>query len=289
MKLCISQATTMSSSFEADLDAYALAGWSAVEFWLTKLEAFAHGRPVAEARTMLADRGLHAVAAAAQGGLLLSAGDERTTHWDLFRRRLGLLAELQVPTLVVAVDFAREVAGEDYARAVESLAEAAELARPAGVRLALEFQKTSHFCASLDTALALIAQAGAANLGVCLDLFHYYTGPSKFEDLGYLTPANLAWVQVCDLSGVPRELAGDSDRILPGDGDFQLDPIFDHLAAIGYDGFLSLEVNNPMLWSVPAERLADAGLRAMTRALGSRTPAAPAPDPSPTSSSRGVS
>ncbi len=285
MKLCISQATTLSTAFEADLDAYALAGWSAVELWLTKLEAFLHGKEIGEARTLLDARGLTAVGAAAQGGLLLSQGEERITHWDLFRRRLEVLATLEVPTLIVAVDFAREVAGEDYARGVDSLVEAAGLARSAGIKLAIEFQKTSRFCASLDTALALIAQAGDDNLGVCLDLFHYYTGPSKFEDLGYLTSANLAWVQISDLSGVPRELAGDSDRILPGDGDFQLDPILDHLASIGYDGWLSLEVNNPQLWAVPPDRLADAGLRAMTRTLGNRTSVRP---DSP-SSSRGSS
>lgn len=275
MKPCISQATTMSTPFEADLDAYALAGWTDVELWLTKLEAFAAGKPTDAARALLDERGLRAVAAASQGGLLLSTGDERAAHWDLFRRRLDLLNAVGVSTLVVAVDYAPEATDADYARAVASLVEAGGLAREAGVRLALEFQKSSRLCASLDTAIALVSQANSAAIGICLDLFHYYTGPSKFEDLGYLTPANLAWVQVCDLSGVPRELAADGDRILPGEGDFQLDPILDHLAAIGYDGHLSLEVNNPMLWSVPAERLADAGLLAMRRAIGGRV-AAPA-------------
>ena len=281
MKLCISQATTMSTTFEADLNAYALAGWSDVELWLTKLEAFLAGRSPGEARALLDARGLRAVAAAAQGGLLLSTGEERTIHWDLFRRRLDLLATLEVPTLVVEVDYTRDVTGADYGRAVEALGEAARLASGAGVRLALEFQKTSRFCASLDTAIALVAQANSPALGICLDLFHYYTGPSKFEDLGYLTPANLAWVQLCDLSGIPRELAGDGDRILPGEGDFQLDPIIDQLAAISYAGHLSLEVNNPQLWAVPPDRLADAGLRAMTRTLGSRTPVGPDPSSVP--------
>ena len=275
MKPCISQATTMSTPFEADLDAYSLAGWTDVELWLTKLEAFAAGKPTDAARAFLDERGLRAVAAASQGGLLLSTGEERAAHWDLFRRRLDLLQAVGVGTLVVAVDYAPEATEADYARAVASLAEAGSLAAAAGVRLALEFQKSSKFCASLDTAIALVAQANSAAVGICLDLFHYYTGPSKFEDLGYLSPANLAWVQVCDLSGVPRELAGDGDRILPGEGDFQLDPILDHLAAIGYGGHLSLEVNNPMLWSVPAERLADAGLMALNRAIGGRV-AAPA-------------
>jgi sugar phosphate isomerase/epimerase len=201
---------------------------------------------------------------------LLSSGAARQQHWAHYRRRLEVLAELRVPTLVVVADFASEPAPEDYGRASAALAEAAEVARPFGVRLALEFQKTARFCASLDTTLALIAQSGAAGVGVCLDLFHYYTGPSKFEDLAYLSPENLAWVQVCDLSGTPRELAGDADRILPGDGDFQIGPILDHLARVGYAGHVSLEVLNPQLWQIPADRVAAVGLQALRRVLGAR-------------------
>lgn len=271
MKPCISQATTLSTPFEADLSSYARAGWTAVEIWLTKLEAFLQTHPIAEARARLLEHGLTPVASASQGGLLLSQGAEREAHWDHFRRRLAILGEMEVPILVVAADFAREPAPEDYARATEALAEAAETARGFGVHLALEFQKSARFCASLDTTLALIAQSGAENLGVCLDLFHYYTGPSKFEDLAYVSRENLAWVQVSDLSGTPRELAGDSDRILPGEGDFQLGPIFDHLDRLGYDGYVSLEVLNPQLWRIPADRVADAGYQAICRVLGPRS------------------
>jgi len=284
MTPCISQATTLSTPFEEDLDAYAMAGWTAVELWLTKLETYLEGHAVADAKAALESRGIKAVAAASQGGLLLSRDAEREAHWDLFRRRLALLEALEVPTLVVAVDFVRELVAEDYGRAASALVEAAELARGSGVKLALEFQKGAKFCASLDTTLALIAQSEAENLGVCLDLFHYYTGPSKFEDLAYLTRENLAWVQLCDLSGVPRELAGDADRIFPGEGDFQIDPILDHLASIGYDGFLSLEVLNPQLWAIPPERVANAGRQAMDRVLERRHSAG-----RPRPSTRGVS
>ena len=70
-------------------------------------------------------------------------------------------------------------------------------------------------------------------------------------------------MQFCDLSGTPRELAGDSDRILPGEGDFQLGPIVEHLGRIGYDGHVSLEVLNPHLWQVSADRVADLGRQAL--------------------------
>jgi sugar phosphate isomerase/epimerase len=270
MKACISQVTTLNEPFEADLESYARSGWRAVELWLTKLERFLEGHEVGEVRRRLDDLGLAAAGASQQGGLLLSEGAERQAHWDHFRRRLGVLQALGTGTLVIVPDFAREPAGGDLSRAIASLAEAAELAGRHGVRLALEFQKSARFCASLDTAVALAAQAESAHVGVCLDAFHYYTGPSKFEDLGYLTPDLLAWVQLCDLTGTPRELAGDADRILPGDGDFALDPILDHLHAIGYDGHASVEVMNPNLWAIPGDRVADVALRAIERTLGSR-------------------
>jgi sugar phosphate isomerase/epimerase len=268
MKPCISQATTLGTPFEADLTAFARAGWPAVELWLTKLETYLEGHSVAEAKGLIEGQGLTPAAAAAQGGLLLSRGAEREAHWEHFQRRLDLLAALGVPTLIVVADFNRDLTPDDYPRAAASLAEAAELAGRAGVRLALEFQKAARFCASLDTTLALILQSGAAGVGVCLDLFHYYTGPSKFEDLAYLNPGNLAWVQACDLAGTPRELATDGDRILPGEGDFQIGPILDQLGAAGYQGYVSLEVLNPQLWQIAADRVADLGYQALCRTLG---------------------
>jgi 2-keto-myo-inositol isomerase len=262
---CISQATTLSTPFEVDLPAFARAGWPAVEIWLTKLETYLQSHSIAEARAIFEDNQIVPAGAASQGGLLLSVGDARAAHWDHFKRRLEILQALNVRTLVISADFTNEPSPDDFMRASASLIEAGELAGLHKVSLALEFQKSAKFCASLDTTLALIAQSEAANVGVCLDLFHYYTGPSKFEDLAYLTRENLKWVQVCDLSGTPRELAGDSDRILPGDGDFQIGPILEHLARIGYDQFVSLELLNPQLWPVAAPAVADAGLRSISR------------------------
>jgi 2-keto-myo-inositol isomerase len=269
MKPCISQATTLNNPFEADPAVYGRAGWTSVELWLTKLESFLRNHSPAEALALLESSGLKPVAGASQGGLLLSQGAERVAHWDHFRRRLALLGQMRVPTLIVTPDFVRQPSIEEYAQAAASLGEAAELAASFGVRIALEFQKSSPICACLETAIALIAQSGADNAGVCFDVFHYYTGPSKFEDLAYLSPRNLAWVHVCDVSGTPRELAGDGDRILPGEGDFQLAPIIEHLGRIGYDGYVSLEVLNPQLWQVAADRVADLGHRALRRVLGS--------------------
>jgi len=56
-----------------------------------------------------------------------------------------------------------------------------------------------------------------------------FVGPSRLSDLAYLDRDKLFHVQLCDLADVPCELARDSDRILPGDGDIPLGPIIRRL------------------------------------------------------------
>jgi 4-hydroxyphenylpyruvate dioxygenase len=267
MKPCISEATTLPSTFEEDVRAYSDAGCSALEVWLTKLETHLESHSLADTRKLLEERHMQLAAASYQGGLLLSQGEQRKAHYDHFRRRLELCQQLGIPTLLVVADFVETVDATALGRAVVSLKQAAQWAGGFGVRLGLEFRASSRFCASLDTALALIAQCGEPNIGVNLDVFHYYTGPSKFEDLGLLTPQNVAFVQLSDVAGVPRELAADADRVLPGDGDFRLAPILAQLRRIGYDGWVSLELMNPFLWKTKATSVVELGLSALRRLL----------------------
>src|SRR5436309_3904872 len=265
MKPCISEATTLPCTFAEDVATYADAGIGAMEVWLTKLETHLAKHSAADTRKLLEDRQMTLAAASYQGGLLLSQGEQRKAHFDDLKRRLDLCQAFAIHTLLVAADYAGKVDAVALQRAVVSLKQAAQWAAAFNVRLALEPRAAPAFPASLDTALALVAACGEANVGVALDVFHYYTGPSKAEDLELLTPANLAFVQVCDLAGVPREVATDSDRILPGDGDLKLAPIMDRLAAIGYDGWVSLEVMNPTLWQTKPHQVAELGAAAVRR------------------------
>ncbi|HEX4149123.1 MAG TPA: sugar phosphate isomerase/epimerase, partial [Pirellulales bacterium] len=145
---------------------------------------------------------------------------------------------------------------------------AAQAAGEQGLRLALEFQAHSTLGNNLQTAAALVGDVASPQLGLCLDVFHYYAGPSKFEDLAYLSPANLFHVQFSDLTDVARETATDGDRILPGDGDFQLGPIVEALTAIGYADYVSVELMNPQIWQVPARQFGEIAMTALRKVLG---------------------
>lgn len=255
----------MPTPLAADLDALAETDVRAVEIWLTKLESFLKDHSIEQARELFAKKQVTPVAASYQGGLLLSHGEARKAHFDHFRYRLDICEALGIPIMVVVADFVQKPDAESLERAVISLKQAGQWAAGSKVKLALEFRAGHSFCTSLDTAVQLISLCGEPNVGICLDAFHYATGPSKSEDLELLTPQNLTFVQLCDVAGVPRELATDSDRVMPGEGDFRLDRIVDHLLAIDYQGWVSLELFNPILWSVKPTQVVELGMKAMRR------------------------
>lgn len=272
MTPCFSGASTMPATFAEDVAACAAGGFAVLEVWLTKLEIHLQSASALDTRKLLADSGVRPAAGAYQGGLLLSQGDARRAHFDHFRRRLEMCEAVGIPLMILAPDFRQAIQPQDLQRAVVSLTQAAQWAAGFGVRLALEFRAGETFCTNLETAVRLAAACGEPNVGINLDVFHFQTGPSKFDDLDLLSPANLAFVQVCDLAGVPRELAVDADRVLPGDGDLPLVNIIAKLGALGYNGELSLELMNPTLWQVKPSQLAQIGSAAMQQLLASSLP-----------------
>jgi sugar phosphate isomerase/epimerase len=270
MKAAVSQVCSLESPFEKDFEDYAVGGCTAIELWVGKLDQYLAARSVADVLSLLKQHQVKAPVASFQGGLLASQGEFRREHWNSFSRRLEQLASLGVETLVLAADVPAPFDEQALARVQVSLKQAATEAPKHGVRLALEFQAHSVFINNLQTAAALVAEVSSPWLGICFDAFHYYVGPSKFEDLVYLSSENLFHVQFCDLAGNARELVTDADRVLPGDGDFELAAIAAHLRQIGYAGYVSVEVMNPQIWRIPARQVGEISLSALTRILDSQ-------------------
>jgi len=263
----LSQVCCLNSPFDRDLEDSAAAGCSSVEVWLTKLETYLQTHAITDVRYWLEKTKLLLPAASFQGGLLASQGEARREAWELFARRLILCKELGIGTIVVACDVPPPLTQQTIERVQLSLVQVAQEAGKVGLRAAIEFQATSSFGNNLQTIAALVGDINSPHLGICLDAFHWHVGPSKTEDLEYLTTDNLFHVQLSDLADTPRELARDSDRILPGDGDLPLTQLIQHLRRIDYRGCVSIELMNPQLWQVPALQVADAGMAALRRLL----------------------
>jgi 2-keto-myo-inositol isomerase len=268
MTPALSQVCTLHSPFEKDIEDFAAGQCRAVEVWLTKLETFLQSHSLDDVRKVLDANEATLPVASFQGGLLISQGDARREHWQHFGERLKLCHDLQIRTLVVAGDVNSPIGEQDYERLCVSLAEAAKQAQERGVRLALEFQPRAVYPNNLQSAAALVEQIGNPSLGLCLDALYFFTGPSKESDLAYLSPANLFHVQLCDIAGQPREFCADSDRILPGDGDFPLDIIVKRLREIDYGGCVSVELMNPSIWQIPARQFGEMAMTALRKVLG---------------------
>ncbi len=264
----LSQVCTLGAPFELDVADYAAGACPAIEVWLGKLETYLQTHTPDDVRRLLDEHRLSAPVASYQGGLLASQAEARREHWQHFARRLELCRDLKIETLVLAADVPAPLDQPTIDRVQHSLREAAAQAGEAGVRLALEFQAGSAIGNNLQTAVALVEECGHPALGICFDLFHFYTGPSKPEDLDLLYSDNLFHVQLCDLADASRELATDADRILPGDGDIPTAALLDRLHEIDYRGCVSVELMNPQIWQIPPLQFGEIAITALRKLLG---------------------
>ena len=250
------------------LEDYEAARCDAVDLWLGHADSFLERHDVASLRDRLATHGISPVAASFQGGLLTSQGDARREHWRHFEGRLAVCRDLGIPVLVVAGDAFGPLTPQDLGRLTASLVEAAKRAADAGVRLALEFDSRASFPNNLQSAVAVVEEVRSPALGLCLDWFHFTVGPSKPLDLGLLSPETLAHVQLSDIADVPREMATDADRILPGEGSSPPDDLIQRLRDIGYEGSIAIELHNPALWRVSPRQFGEIATTSLRRLLG---------------------
>ncbi len=215
----LSQVCSLSSPFEKDLEDYAAGHVTSVEPGSAQAGELRR-QPLAAGCSRVARR-FQADGACRQlsGGLLAAKGKLGREAWELFHKRIALCREVGIGTIVVAGDILPPLDQAGLGRVKRRLCRLHKRAARLGSRR-LEFQSSAVFGNNLQTAAALGGRGGSPHLGLCFDVFHYHCGPSKADDLGYLTRDNLFHVQLCDLSDVPaRTSARDADRILPGDGD----------------------------------------------------------------------
>ena len=265
----ISQVCTLHAAFEQDVEDFAAGGCTTSEIWLTKLETYLESHTVDQVSQLLKDHGMQTPVASYQGGLLASQGEQRHEHWQHWYQRLEICRALDIGTIVVACDVAPPLAKVDLERIRASLQQLSQDADQHGVRVAVEFQALSAVGNNLQTMAALVHETQSSQMGICLDTYHFFVGPSKLSDLNFLEPDQLFHVQLSDLAGIPRELSSDSDRILPGDGDVPLGPIVQCLRDMNYSGTVSVELMNPQIWQVSPRQFSEIGMAALQKVLAS--------------------
>ena len=156
--------------------------------------------------------------------------------------------------------------GRARAIVVAGLRQAARAAAELGVPLGLEPIHASlrdewTMVTSIPETLDLIAEVGEPNLGIGFDTWHLGETPNLFEHIR-VHARRIVGVHLSDRRNPTR---GWADRVLPGDGTLDLPGMLRALEAAGYDGWYDLEVlsDNGLfgnsyadsLWNVPPVQL----------------------------------
>jgi sugar phosphate isomerase/epimerase len=100
---------------------------------------------------------------------------------------------------------------------IDNIRRVAEVARESGLKVGAEFVRNSTFLASLPTALRLHRDAAHPNFGIIFDCYHFWSGPSHFEDMDSIRPGEILHAHL-DHPAMPRELLDMQSRVVPGDG-----------------------------------------------------------------------
>lgn len=137
------------------------------------------------------------------------------------------------------------VEDSDERRAADRLAELADLAAAAKMRVALEFMRF-RAVTDLQSAMHLIQLAGRPNVQVLIDALHLARSGGTPEQVAALSPDSIALAQLCDApaEAPPADLLAQearTARLYPGDGALPLSAFLD---ALPDDVPLSIEVPN---------------------------------------------
>lgn len=229
------------------------AGFRGVGLWHADLFHILEERSLRELRAIFDDHGIEQVELEFLSDWFLDPGTEERRRSDLLRRTLLEAAEVLGARQVKVGNFAgRQVAvGLLAERFAELCADAAEHA----TSVAYEFMRRDVTAGSLEVARSVVEGAGAANGGLCLDLWHVVDLGVSTAAIRELPPGTVVAAEVND--GQRRHGSGRRsmrDRRLPGHGDFDIAGFVAAVRATGYQGPWGVELLSAAIGDVrPAE------------------------------------
>lgn len=171
--------------------------------------------------------------------------------WDveLFRMDPALDAQHFFPMLDATAELGArhaicQLPDPDRARATDRFAALCDYAKPLGITVSLEFPWWTE-TGNLEAAVAVLEETKRSNAGILVDMLHFYRSQSSLERLKQLPREWFQFAHVCDgraanpgtMDTILHEAR--SDRLFPGDGDFDVKNI---LACLPQDITYALEI-----------------------------------------------
>lgn len=262
-KYCLNTSTIRSDGATVldTIDTAADAGYTGIEPWVKELDDFvAGGGTLQQVLDKARSRKVQIVNLIAFPEWAVPEDDRRAEGMREAERCLQMASDLECPFLATPPKgiHDREV---DLKAVPERFAAVVDLAGRYGVRPLVEYWGIAKTLGTTGEALFVAAECGRSGVQVLADVFHMYKGSGHHFGFEHFGPGKLGLVHVNDYPASPgRETVTDADRVYPGDGLADWGQIVRDLNAIGYDGFLSVELFNETYWAQGPESAAREGI-----------------------------
>ena len=195
------------------------------------------------ARRVLGDLGLTPVMCASGVIGMWEPAENRPALLDAFRKRCDQFAALGLTRIYTPSLATTRFTEDDFKSGPDRMREVGDIARQFGMTAMIEATRASTYVAALPTMLTMTRASG--NVMPLLDCYHFWSGPSKLEDLDLIRDGEIGHVHFQDVPAGPRELLDSNSRFIPGDGVAPLTRILRALSDKGYAGPLSVELFLP--------------------------------------------
>lgn len=256
----------LGGSSEQKLRAAATAGFQQVELWQQDVEAAADGAGglahlCSELSLALTD---YQVLLDFDG----APDDQRENKRDEALTMMSTAQRLGATTLLVPASThprcCEEWVEEDLRWLVQQAAQH-------NLRIAYEAMAWSQHINNTVAAWQLVKRINAPNLGLVVDAFHIFGLQRTLADLDGIPAGKIFLVQLSDLDIQPdaqrlKDIAR-HERLLPGEGDFPLRALLQHLRQIGYQGPIGLEVFNDRYHQADPDITAKAAMAALRQLM----------------------
>jgi sugar phosphate isomerase/epimerase len=270
-RYCLNTATLLGHklSLTEEVEIAAAAGYQAIEFWLPRVQDFARqGGSLADLKKRIADRGLSLESTIAFDEWISEAAERSPQKIEAWKRDLDLVAQLGGRRICASPLGASKPADCDLPKIAARYGRLLKLGRTFGVTPQLELWGRAPVLRRLGEVAYVLVEAGDPSACAVLDVIHIYTGGSPLAGLRAFNGSSLHVFHLNDYPAQPgRDRVTDAMRVYPGDGVAPLDEILRNLRAIGFRGFLSLELFNEIYWRQPAGTVARVGLEKMRAAV----------------------
>jgi sugar phosphate isomerase/epimerase len=236
--------------------------------WVGDVEAFAKkGGSLRDVASRLRDRGLAVPSTISFFSWLSDDPVRRAQGLEQAKREMDLVRQIG-GTRIAAPPAGATDRRLDLLEAARRYRVLLDIGASLGVVPELELWGFSKVLSRVGEVACVAMESGHPQACLLLDVFHIYKGGSDFESLRFLNGTDLHVLHMNDYPAQPpRNRINDASRVFPGDGVAPLGPLLRTLRAIGFRGYLSLELFNPQYWKQDPHLMSRTGLEKMKAAV----------------------